>query len=102
MLCAAWTLLELKHVRVDILYQKYNGTQRSNLDRIGHLILGLPWVITVSFVAWKYAAYSFHWYEGSADAGGMPARYVVKYFICFGFVLVGSAMLIQLISSIRK
>ncbi len=88
LLCGAWSWMEDRHVRVDVFYQKFSPKTKNNINRWGHVLLGLPWLAIVIYSSFKYAGYSLRWNEGSPDPGGLPARYIVKYMMTLGFVLM--------------
>ena len=55
-------------------------------------------VILTSF---RYARTSFDYLERSQDPGGLPARYVIKFMITLGFVLLLIQAIVHLIDQIK-
>ncbi|WP_235299018.1 TRAP transporter small permease subunit [Portibacter marinus] len=99
LLGASYTFKHDKHVRVDLFYQKFSEERKMWIDLIGNILFLIPWCIVVIYASVKYANVSFSYLEGSPDPNGLPARYVIKYIIALGFVL----LLIQaVIDSVEK
>ena len=82
----SYALRHGEHVRVDVLYAKFS-------DRTKHLVGIVTAVIAVLFslfvikLSWNYVGQSWSIGEGSANPGGIPARYVIKAMIPVGFAL---------------
>lgn len=78
MLGAAYTLKHEGHVRVDIIYQRGTATTRAWIDLLGTLLLLMPVCLFVLWSSWDYVTQSWANAEGSGEAGGLPALYVLK------------------------
>jgi TRAP-type mannitol/chloroaromatic compound transport system permease small subunit len=78
MLGAAYALKNGAHVRVDIFYQRFSPRTRAWVDSLGAIVFLLPLcaVIGLGSVAFVAQAWSVH--ETSADAGGIPAVFLLK------------------------
>lgn len=87
-----------KHVRVDVFYAQFSKVNKNRVDLIGTIIFLIPWCIIVIVTGFKYAALSFKIKESSAQPGGLPALYILKFAIVIGFVL----LLMQGIASIMR
>ena len=96
LLGAGYTLKHDKHVRVDVFYAKLSEKGKAWLDLIGGLLYLVPWCYVVITASWKYAYSSFLMGESSAQPGGLPALYILKFAITVGFFL----LLLQGISTI--
>lgn len=81
MLAAAYTLQQGGHVRVDILYQRLSPRGRAWVDLLGTLLLLIPVCIYLVWSGWDYVAGSWSVREGSREAGGIPAVYLLKSLI---------------------
>lgn len=88
MIGAAYTLQRNGHVRVDILYQKLSPRGRAWVDLLGTLLLLLPVCAFIAWVGWVYVLASWDVMEGSREAGGIPAVYLLKTLIIAMPVLV--------------
>lgn len=81
MLGAAYTLQRDGHVRVDILYQKLSRRGRAWVDLLGTLLLLVPVCGFIIWAGWDYVLNSWDLMEGSREAGGIPAVYLLKTMI---------------------
>lgn len=86
------------HVRVDLFYAKWGDKRKALVNLIGGIFFLLPWVVISSIVCFKYAKTSFLRGEVSDQPSGLPAIYILKFILLFGFIL----LLIQGVSSILK
>ena len=88
LLGAGYTLLVDGHVRVDVFYQRLSPKGRAWINLLGVLLFLLPGCFLVLATSWNFFTVSLAIGEGSPDPGGLPARYILKFFIPFGFALV--------------
>jgi TRAP-type mannitol/chloroaromatic compound transport system permease small subunit len=98
MLGAAYTLKRNGHVRVDIFYQKMSRRGRAWVDLLGAVFLLVPVCTFIAWIGWEYVAESWSVLEGSREAGGIPAVYLLKTLILVMPVLVllqGLAMMLR-------
>jgi TRAP-type mannitol/chloroaromatic compound transport system permease small subunit len=78
MLGAAWTLKQDGHVRVDIFYSKQSRRTRAWIDLTGTLLLLFPVCGFILFSSLDYVAASWSVQEGSQEAGGLDAVFLLK------------------------
>ena len=78
MLGAAWTLKQDGHVRVDIFYSKQTRRTRAWIDLTGTLLLLFPVCGFILFSSLDYVAASWSVQEGSQEAGGLDAVFLLK------------------------
>lgn len=78
LLAAAYTLREDEHVRVDIFYRKFTGRTRAWIDLLGTILLLMPGMLFVFITSLDFVAQSWRVHETSAEAGGLPALYLLK------------------------
>lgn len=76
------------HVRVDVWYTHRDEKTQAWINLLGTIIFLLPWCLVVIYTSYSYAENSFLINERSADPGGLPARYLIKFAITVGFVLL--------------
>ena len=88
LLGAAFALKHDRHVRVDVLYSKFGKKGQAWVNLLGTLLLLLPFCWIIITAGWDFWANSYRLTESSADAGGLPARYLIKSAIPIGFTLV--------------
>jgi len=78
MLGAAYTLKQNTHVRVDIFYEKMSPRAKAWVDLSGALLLLVPFCLFIIVISWNYVSLSWSLLEGSRDAGGLPAVFLLK------------------------
>lgn len=87
-----------KHVRVDLFYSNYSKKKKAWTNLLGGLLLLLPWSLISSYVCFNYFLKSWRLGESSLQPGGLPAIYILKFFLFLGFFL----LVLQAIASILK
>lgn len=102
LLGASYTMQADKHVRVDLFYQNYSEKMKQWVNIIGNVVFLIPWCLVLIYVSYKYANVSYSYLEGSPDPGGLPARYVIKYMITFGFGLLLLQCISDTINKLKK
>ena len=88
MLACAYTLQEGGHVRVDIFYQRFSPLQKAWINVFGTLLLLIPVASFIVLSSWQYVCASWSIGETSADAGGLPAVFLLKTLIIGNGVLL--------------
>lgn len=78
LLGAGYTLKHDGHVRVDIFYRPLGERGKAIINIVGTLFLLLPVSIFIFWISWDYVAFSWHTLEGSQEAGGIEALYLLK------------------------
>mgnify|MGYP001608072312 CR=1 FL=1 len=78
MLGAAYTLKHDAHVRVDIVYRRLSVRGQAMVNLLGTLLLLLPVCIYILASSWEYVAVSWSLREGSQEAGGLDAVFLLK------------------------
>lgn len=78
MLGAAYTLKHDGHVRVDIVYRRLSVRGQALVNLLGTLLLLLPVCIYIMASSWEYVAISWGLREGSQEAGGLNAVFLLK------------------------
>ena len=81
LLAAAWTLSAGGHVRVDIFYAGASPRRKAMIDLAGALLLLLPFMLALLFVATPYVERSWTIMERSREAGGLPLVFLLKALI---------------------
>jgi TRAP-type mannitol/chloroaromatic compound transport system permease small subunit len=88
LLSAAYTLKIDDHVRVDVFYTKFSPRKQAWVNFLGSIIFLIPFCIIVIIASKDFVSLSFRINETSPDAGGLPARYILKAFIPISFFLL--------------
>jgi TRAP-type mannitol/chloroaromatic compound transport system permease small subunit len=81
-----YALLHGEHVRVDVLFQYFSDKNKHLIDVIT-AILGMLLCAAVIKLSIPYVYQSWSINEGTANPGGIDARYIVKGLIPLGFAL---------------
>jgi len=84
----AYTLKIDDHVRVDIFYTKFSTERKALVDFVGSIIFLIPFCLLAIYASKDFVVNSFLVKETSPDAGGLPARYILKAFIPLSFFLL--------------
>ena len=102
MLCAAYTLVENAHVRVDIFYSKMSEKNKNLVNVLGSIFFLIPVCFTTFFYSFSYVINSWMQLEGSLEERGLHAVFIMKTFIwLFSFMLFAQALSI-IFSNINK
>ena len=48
----------------------------------------IPWALVLCYYAFDYAMTSWQYSESSSQPNGLPARYVIKFVMAAGFLLL--------------
>jgi TRAP-type mannitol/chloroaromatic compound transport system permease small subunit len=88
LLAAAYTLEIDEHVRVDVFFTRFSVKKKAWVDFIGSVIFLIPFCIIVILSSYEFIEISVRVGETSPDAGGLPARYILKSVIPISFFLM--------------
>ncbi len=98
LLGAGYTLKHDGHVRVDIFYRPMSERGKAVINIIGTLLLLLPVSGFILWISWEYVAFSWHTMEGSQEAGGIDALYLLKT----SLILMPVLMILQGIAELLR
>lgn len=84
----AYTLKIDDHVRVDVLYTNFSEKKKAWINFLGAIFLLIPFCALLIFTSYNFVKISFIMGETSPDAGGLPARYILKAFIPISFFFI--------------
>jgi len=96
---ASWAVQQEAHVRVDIFYSRFSSKTKAWIDMLGSLLLLLPVMVFIGWISWEYVIDSWDVLEGSREAGGLPAVFLLKTLI---LVLAGLLILQALVQVVRS
>ena len=105
LLGAGYTFLHDGHVRVDIIYSRLSHKRKLYVDLACAFIFLFPLCALVIVTSTKFMLSSWVVGEYSPDPGGLPAYYILKAFIPFGFLLLalqGAAEVIKIIKRLKE
>jgi TRAP-type mannitol/chloroaromatic compound transport system permease small subunit len=83
----SYALRHGEHVRVDVLFANFSQRGKNFVDFLSSLIL-MAISVVIIWLSLPYVLQSWWIGEGSANPGGIPARYVLKAIIPVGFTLM--------------
>ena len=66
-----------------MIYRNLSNRKKKIINRIGIILFGLPFSYFVFFKGFQYFFRSYQLGESSKETGGLPAIYILKFFICF-------------------
>ena len=99
LLCAGYTLLKDKHVRVDVLYLNLSERSKAIVDLLGSMFLLLPVCFVIFYYSWSYVINSWQQMEGSIEERGLHLVFIMKTFIWLFAILVSMQSLATIINS---
>ena len=79
--CAAYTMAEDEHVRVDIFYSKLSDRNKALVNFFGNILFLIPVCITIFYYSFFYVLNSWSQMEGSLEERGLHAVFLLKTFI---------------------
>jgi len=94
----AYTLSKDKHVRVDILYDKFPFRVKKIINILSLIIFVIPLSTLIMIESIPFIQMSVEQNESSGDPGGLPYRWIIKSTIFIAFFIV----YFQSIGEIRK
>jgi TRAP-type mannitol/chloroaromatic compound transport system permease small subunit len=100
LLAAGWTYLNDGHVRVDILYLRFDPKTKAWIDLLGALFFCVPYCLLVIWAAGPFVMDSWAIRESSPNPGGLPATYVLKATIPVAFFLIAVQAFSQAVKKI--
>jgi TRAP-type mannitol/chloroaromatic compound transport system permease small subunit len=83
----SYALRHGEHVRVDVLFAGFTRRSQDLVECVGSLLL-MAISLIVIWLSISYVMQSWSIGEGSANPGGIPARYILKSLIPIGFALM--------------
>ena len=85
LLSAGYTLKIDDHVRVDVFYSRFSEKKQAWINLLGTLFFLIPFCVLLIISSENFVLISFKVGETSPDAGGLPARYILKALIPISF-----------------
>jgi TRAP-type mannitol/chloroaromatic compound transport system permease small subunit len=99
---SALVLQTNEHVRVDIFYGRLSVRFRRWLDLAALLLFVVPVAVTIFWVSLPYVTRAWSVFEGSRQAGGIPAIFLLKTAILVFAVSVGLQALATALRLLRR
>lgn len=98
---ASWAMQHDAHVRVDIFYSRFSTRTKAWVDLFGSLLLLLPVMIFIAWISWEYVIDSWEVLEGSREAGGLPAVFLLKSLIVVLAIMLILQALVQIMRCVQ-
>jgi TRAP-type mannitol/chloroaromatic compound transport system permease small subunit len=98
LLCAAYTLLQNGHVRVDIFYVKMSPKKKAMVDIFGTVFFLIPVCSVILIFSWDYILNSWRDMEGSMEERGLHAVFILKtciWVFAVSMILQGLSLIIR-------
>jgi TRAP-type mannitol/chloroaromatic compound transport system permease small subunit len=92
----SYALRHGEHVRVDVLFASFSQRNKYLVEFVSALLLMAISLIIIK-LSYAYVMQSWSIGEGTANPGGIPARYILKSLIPIGFALLFAQSLAQAI-----
>ena len=88
----SYTLVHDDHVRVDVLHERFSPRTQAWVEFLGLALLLLPFLTIALWEAIPYFLSSFEQNERSQAPAGLPARWVLKFFLplCMALLFAGA------------
>lgn len=80
--------LQDSHVRIDVVTASRSERTRAILELTGIFLFAIPFICTLIWFSWDFALASFVSGESSDSPSGLPYRWVLKFILMLGFVLL--------------
>lgn len=96
LLTAAWCWQEDSHVRVDVLYSRFQPKTKAWVNLVFCLLFALPFFSLLIWSSLPFAWSAFQTMESSPDPGGLPYRFIVRSFIPLSALMLISESLAQI------
>ena len=98
---AGYTLKHNGHVRVDVFYGNFSERTKAWINLLGTLLLLLPVTGVIGWYSWPFIADSWAALEGSIEASGIQAVYLLKSLILVFVVFILLQGLSLILHSLR-
>jgi TRAP-type mannitol/chloroaromatic compound transport system permease small subunit len=100
MLGAACALKRDAHVRVDIFYRRFTPHTRAWINALGGIVFLMPLCVVLVVISRDYVLQAWQIREISADAGGIPAVFLLKSLIPAMAVTLGLQALAEILRNL--
>ena len=83
-----YAYLKNTHVRIDIIANNFNKRKQAFLEFLGCLVFALPYLFLAIYFSFDFTLIAYLDNESSPSANGLPYRWIPKFFIFIGLVLL--------------
>lgn len=96
--CMGYAFVYDEHVRVDVLYCKFNQKKKNKINRLGSVFFLLPTCFLIIYLSFPYVRDSWSVLEGSSSGGGLEAVFLLKSLLIVGPSLLALSAIAKIIS----
>jgi len=101
-MASAWALSTNRHVRIDVVYAKFNPRAQGVVDAILYLLFFFPAIIVLLIKGIEYAQFSWSMKEVSSAGAWRPPLYPLKTVFPVAMALLLFQGIAEFIRSIRR
>ena len=101
LICAAHTMVDDEHVRVDIIYSRLNNKNKAVINLLGNLFFLIPVCVTIFYFSFYYVINSWMQFEGSLEERGLHAVFILKSFIWLFAIMLFFQAVSGILTSIK-
>lgn len=80
------------HVRIDVFTAGKTARQKARLELLGIIVFAIPYCMVATYFAYRFAETSFLQNESSDAPNGLPNRWIIKFCLFLGLVLLDAAV----------
>ena len=88
LLVLGYAYLKDSHVRIEIVREKYSILVKAIFETLGILLFLIPYTVLVIYYGIDFVTRSFNLNEVSSALTGLSHRWIIKFFIPFGMLLL--------------
>ena len=100
LLCLGYAYLRDRHVRIELVRERFSPDLRAAIELLGCLLFLLPYCYLVISFGIDFAARAYHSGEVSAALTGLPHRWLIKAMLPLGFSILALAAMATVLRNI--
>ena len=81
----SYAYLDDKHIRVDILHERFSPELKAWVELYGTLVFLIPFLVLIIYFSIPFITSSYELSEISPSPGGLPFRWAIKSMLLIGF-----------------
>ena len=84
----SYAYLDDKHIRVDILHERFSSELKAWVELYGTLVFLIPFLVLIIYFSIPFITSSYELSEISPSPGGLPFRWLIKSMLLIGFCVL--------------
>jgi TRAP-type mannitol/chloroaromatic compound transport system permease small subunit len=84
----SYAYLDDKHIRVDILHERFSPELKAWVELYGTLVFLIPFLVLIIYFSIPFITSSYELSEISPSPGGLPFRWLIKSMLLIGFCVL--------------